>query len=247
VKKFESFSSMARLVPHSLSATEISPYARARGLLTTSSTSINEQSGLIGPSGNSQFLGEGQEEISEKRSTNVIGAPTILESCNDLSADERARASASFLASEISRDDAIAIIASMNSSFKLPVDRLGLPLEFIRDGGGSTIRVHFSNSPISCFAGPEFIEGGGISFTILNPGINRGDENSIVRAAKEQGLYTVNGNPALITLTDPDIDPVEGFLLTWVEEGQGYMLGAGSAHYTVEDVIRMAESLEAPN
>ncbi len=137
--------------------------------------------------------------------------------------------------------------------FKLPLDTHGLTMQSIvplglgskpRDDPESRvgeIRVLFAQQPISRYTLEEFVGDGGFMLLIQ---MRRPAFQEYVEEHRDTQIVTsVNGNLAIYEPPFP-LEPEPIIRFTWVDGNSKFQLVASADHFSMEDIISIAESLQ---
>ena len=154
---------------------------------------------------------------------------------------------------EISVDEAREWAASSDFDFKLPSETHGLTLQSIvplgigpkaRDNPElrvGEIRVLFAQQPISRYTLEEFVGDGGFMLLIQ---MRRPAFQEYVEEHRDTQIVTsVNGNLAIYEPPFP-LEPEPIIRFTWVDGNSKFQLVASADHFSMEDIISIAESLQ---
>ncbi len=154
---------------------------------------------------------------------------------------------------EISVDEAIEWTARSDFDFKLPSETHGLMLQSIVPLGiGSKasdnpelvvgeIRVLFARQPVSRYTLEEFVADGG--FMLLVQKRLATFEEYVEEHRDDQIVTSVNGNLAIY---EPPfaLEPEPIIRFTCVDDNSKFQLVASADHFSMEDLVSIAESVE---
>ncbi len=157
---------------------------------------------------------------------------------------------------EISADEAREWAVRSDFDFKLPLETHGLTLQSIvpfgigpkaRDNPElrvGEIRVLFARQPISRYTLEEFVADGG--FMLLVQKRLASFENYVEQHRDDQIVTSVNGNLAIYEPPFP-LEPEPIIRFTWVDGNSKFQLVASADHFSMEDLVSIAESVPNQN